>query len=97
MTDFKKRIAEQKAKDERKKYEMYHKDFKVKGLEVNVDCNNTYIDQEELEMTIDDILATTKGTTIERGKVFKLDEVADLNFDLVFKGSAENKLYFKVA
>ena len=33
MTDFKKRIAEQKAKDERKKYEMYHKDFKVKGLE----------------------------------------------------------------
>ena len=97
MTDFKRRIAEQKAKDERKKYEMYHKDFKVKGLEVNVDCNNTYIDREELEMTIDDILATTKGVTIERGRVFKLDEVADLGFDLVFKGSAENKLYFKVA
>lgn len=92
--DFKKRLEEQKRKDEQK----MNKHFSINDKEINVNCNNLYIrDEAELYECIEDIMFTTKGEVFKKNKIFDLQSITDVNYNLQFLGSKDdNKLFFKV-
>ena len=73
--DFKKRIAEQKKADNERRWKLMHKSFEINNKQVEVNCGNSYIDEDEIRMTVRDILDTTKGKTI-----VKNIEIADIGY-----------------
>ena len=44
--DFKKRIAEQKKADEERRWKLMHKSFEINNKQIEVNCGNSYIDEE---------------------------------------------------
>ena len=96
--DFKKRIAEQKKADEERRWKLMHKSFEINNKQVEVNCGNYYIeDEEEIKMTVRDILNITKGKTIVKNREFNVGCCSDVGFDkIVFKGSKDDVLYFDV-
>lgn len=96
MNKFKERIKKQKKQDEKRRWSLYHKNFTVNNLEIKVDCNATYVNEEELEMSIKDILQVTKGQVLIKDMIFNISNFSDVGFDLKFNGSKDNKLYFNV-
>ena len=95
--DFKKRIAEQKKADQERRWGYMHKSFKVNNKQVEVNCNNFYIDEDEIKMTVGDILDTTKGKTILKNSEFNVGCCSDVNFEkIIFKGCKNDVLYFDV-
>lgn len=95
--DFKKRIAEQKKADEERRWKLMHKSFEINNKQVEVDCSNYYIkDEETLQMVIEDILDVTHGQTITKGKVWELSRICDVDYDVAFRGCKNDKLYFNV-
>ena len=94
--DFKKRIAEQKKADEERRWKSMHKNFEINNKQVEVDCSNYYIKDEEIEMVIEDILDVTHGQTITKGKVWELSRICDVDYDIAFRGCKNDKLYFNV-
>lgn len=94
--DFKKRIAEQKKADEERRWKSMHKNFEINDKQVEVDCSNYYIKDEEIKMVITDILDVTHGQTITKGKVWELSRICDVDYDIAFRGVKDNKLYFNV-
>ena len=94
--DFKKRIAEQKKADNERRWKSMHKNFEINNKQVEVDCSNYYIKDEEIEMVIEDILDVTHGQTITKGKVWELSRICDVDYDIAFRGFKDNKLYFNI-
>ena len=94
--DFKKRIAEQKKADNERRWKSMHKNFEINDKQVEVDCSNYYIKDEEIKMVITDILDVTHGQTITKGKVWELSRICDVDYDIAFRGCKNNKLYFNV-
>ena len=94
--DFKKRIAEQKKADEERRWKLMHKSFEINNKQIEVNCGNYYIKDEEIEMVIEDILDVTHGQTITKGKVWELSRICDVDYDIVFRGCKNDKLYFNV-
>ena len=95
--DFKKRIAEQKKADNERRWKSMHKNFEINNKQVEVDCSNYYIKDEEIKMTICDILNITRGTTIVKNKEFNVGDCSDVGFQkVIFKGCKDDKLYFNV-
>ena len=94
--DLKKRIAEQKKADEERRWKSMHKNFEINNKQVEVDCSNYYIKDEEIEMVIEDILDVTHGQTITKGKVWELSRICDVDYDIAFRGCKNDKLYFNV-
>ena len=94
--DFKKRIAEQKKTDNERRWKSMHKNFEINNKQVEVDCSNYYIKDEEIEMVIEDILDVTHGQTITKGKVWELSRICDVDYDIAFRGCKNDKLYFNV-
>ena len=92
--DFKKRIAEQKKSDEERRWKIMHRSFEINDKQIEVNCGNSYIDEEEIKMVITDILDVTHGQTITKGKVWELSRICDVNYDITFLGCKNNKLYF---
>lgn len=92
--DFKKRIAEQKKADNERRWKSMHKSFEINDKQVEVDCSNYYIKDEEIKMVITDILDVTHGQTITKGKVWELSRICDVDYDISFLGCKNNKLYF---
>ena len=73
-----------------------HKNFEINNKQVEVDCSNYYIKDEEIEMVIEDILDVTHGQTITKGKVWELSRICDVDYDIAFRGFKDNKLYFNI-
>lgn len=94
--DFKKRIAEQKKADNERRWKLMHKSFEINNKQVEVNCGDSYIDEEEIKTVITDILDVTHGQTITKGKVWELSKICDVNYDITFRGFKDNKLYFNV-
>ena len=95
--DFKKRIAEQKKADEERRWKLMHKSFEINNKQIEVNCGNSYIDEDEIRMTVRDILDTTKGKTIVKNREFNVGCCSDVSFEkIVFLGCKNNKLYFNV-
>ena len=94
--DFKKRIAEQKKAGEERRWKLMHKSFEINNKQIEVDCSNYYIKDEEIEMVIEDILDVTHGQTITKGKVWELSRICDVDYDIAFRGCKNDKLYFNV-
>ena len=94
--DFKKRIAEQKKADNERRWKSMHKNFEINNKQVEVDCSNYYIKDEEIKMVITDILDVTHGQTITKGKVWELSRICDVDYDIAFRGFKDNKLYFNI-
>ena len=95
--DFKKRIAEQKKADEERRWKLMHKSFEINNKQIEVNCGNSYIEDEEtLQTVIADILDVTHGQTITKGKVWELSKICDVDYDIAFRGVKDNKLYFNV-
>lgn len=94
--DFKKRIAEQKKVDNERRWKSMYKNFEINNKQVEVDCSNYYIKDEEIKMVITDILDVTHGQTITKGKVWELSRICDVDYDIAFRGVKDNKLYFNV-
>ena len=95
--DFKKRIAEQKKADNKRRWKSMHKNFEINNKQVEVDCSNYYIkDEATLQMVIEDILDVTHGQTITKGKVWELSRICDVDYDIAFRGFKNNKLYFNI-
>ena len=94
--DFKKRIAEQKKADNERRWKSMHKNFEINNKQVEVDCSNYYIKDEEIKMVITDILDVTHGQTITKGKVWELSRICDVDYDIAFRGCKNDKLYFNV-
>ena len=94
--DFKKRIAEQKKTDNERRWKSMHKSFEINNKQIEVNCGNSYIDEEEIRMVITDILDVTHGQTITKGKVWELSRICDVDYDMTFLGYKNNKLYFNV-
>lgn len=94
--DFKQRIAEQKKADQERRWGYMHKSFKINNKQVEVNCNNFYIDEDEIKMVIADILDVTHGQTITKGKVWELSRICDVDYGIAFLGCKNNKLYFNV-
>ena len=95
--DFKKRIAEQKKTDEERRWKLMHKSFEINNKQIEVNCGDSYIDEDEIKMTVRDILDTTKGKTIVKNREFNVGCCSDVSFDkIVFKGSKDNVLYFDI-
>ena len=95
--DFKKRIAEQKKADEERRWKLMHKSFEINNKQIEVNCGDSYIDEDEIRMTVRDILDTTKGKTIVKNREFNVGCCSDVGFEkIVFKGSKDDVLYFDV-
>ena len=96
--DFKKRIAEQKKADEERRWKLMHKSFEINNKQIEVNCGDSYIkDEEEIKMTIKDILNITKGKTIVKNREFNVGCCSDVGFDkIVFKGCRDDVLYFDI-
>ena len=94
--DFKKRIAEQKKVDGERRWKLMHKSFEINNKQIEVNCGDSYIDEEEIRMVITDILDVTHGQTITKGKVWELSRICDVDYDMTFLGYKNNKLYFNV-
>ena len=95
--DFKKRIAEQKKADEERRWKLMHKSFEINNKQIEVNCGDSYIDEDEIKMTVRDILDTTKGKTIVKNREFNVGCCSDVSFEkIVFKGSKDNVLYFDI-
>lgn len=95
--DFKKRIAEQKKVDNERRWKSMHKNFEINNKQVEVNCGNSYIeDEEEIKTVITDILNATHGQTITKGKVWELSRICDVNYDIAFRGFKNDKLYFNI-
>ena len=95
--DFKKRIAEQKKADEERRWKLMHKSFEINNKQIEVNCGNSYIDEEEIRMTIKDILNITKGKTIVKNREFNVGCCSDVGFDkIVFIGCKDDVLYFDI-
>ena len=95
--DFKKRIVEQKKADEERRWKLMHKSFEINNKQIEVNCGNSYIDEEEIMMTVRDILDTTKGKTIVKNREFNVGCCSDVGFDkIVFKGCRDDVLYFDI-
>ena len=94
--DFKKRIAEQKKADEERRWKLMHKSFEINNKQIEVNCGDSYIDEEEIRMVVRDILNATHGQTITKGKVWELSRICDVDYDMTFLGYKNNKLYFNV-
>ena len=73
-----------------------HKSFEINDKQIEVNCGNSYIDEEEIRMTVRDILNATHGQTITKGKVWELSRICDVDYDIAFRGFKDNKLYFNV-
>ena len=73
-----------------------HKSFEINNKQIEVDCSNYYIKDEEIEMVIEDILDVTHGQTITKGKVWELSRICDVDYDIAFRGCKNDKLYFNV-
>ena len=74
-----------------------HKSFEINNKQVEVNCGNSYIDEEEIKMTVKDILNATKGKTIVKNREFNVGCCSDVSFEkIVFLGCKNNKLYFNV-
>ena len=74
-----------------------HKSFEINNKQVEVNCGNSYIDEEEIRMTIKDILNITKGKTIVKNREFNVGCCSDVGFDkIVFKGCKNDVLYFDI-
>ena len=95
--EFKKRRAEQKKADEERRWKLMHKSFEINNKQIEVNCGDSYIDEDEIRMTVRDILDTTKGKTIVKNREFNVGCCSDVSFDkIVFKGSKDNVLYFDI-
>ena len=95
--DFKKRIAEQKKADEERRWKLMHKSFEINNKQIEVNCGDSYIDEDEIRMTVRDILNATKGKTIVKNREFNVGCCSDVSFEkIVFLGCKNNKLYFNV-
>ena len=95
--DFKKRIAEQKKADEERRWKLMHKSFEINNKQIEVNCGNSYIDGDEIRMTVRDILDTTKGKTIVKNREFNVGCCSDVGFEkIVFKGCRDDVLYFDI-
>ena len=95
--DFKKRIAEQKKADEERMWKLMHKSFEINNKQIEVNCGNSYIDEEEIKTTVRDILNITKGKTIVKNREFNVGCCSDVGFEkIVFKGSKDDVLYFDI-
>ena len=73
-----------------------HKSFEINDKQIEVNCGDSYIDEEEIRMVITDILDVTHGQTITKGKVWELSRICDVDYDIAFRGCKNDKLYFNV-
>ena len=74
-----------------------HKSFEINNKQIEVNCGNSYIDEDEIMMTVRDILNITKGKTIVKNREFNVGCCSDVNFDkIVFKGCRDDVLYFDI-
>ena len=74
-----------------------HKSFEINNKQIEVNCGNSYIDEEEIRMTVRDILNETKGKTIVKNREFNVGCCSDVGFDkIVFKGCKNDVLYFDI-
>ena len=95
--DFKKRIAEQKKVDEERRWKLMHKSFEINNKQIEVNCGDSYIDEDEIKMTVRDILNATKGKTIVKNREFNVGCCSDVGFEkIVFKGCKDDVLYFDI-
>lgn len=84
--EFKRKIMEQKRIDEKKRAELLKRELTVDNHNVIVRTNNIYVKTDELQFIIEDILSSSKNTTIKKNEVFKLSNVSDCVFDMKFLG-----------
>lgn len=95
--DFKKRIAEQKKVDQERRWKLMHKSFEINDKQIEVNCGNSYINEDEIRMTVRDILNITKGKTIVKNREFNVGCCSDVGFEkIVFKGCKDDVLYFDI-
>lgn len=95
--DFKKRIAEQKKVDQERRWKLMHKSFEINDKQIEVNCGNSYINEDEIRMTVRDILNITKGKTIVKNREFNVGCCSDVGFEkIVFKGCKDDILYFDI-
>ena len=74
-----------------------HKSFEINNKQIEVNCGDSYIDEEEVRMTIKDILNITKGKTIVKNREFNVGCCSDVGFDkIIFKGCRDDVLYFDI-
>ena len=95
--DFKKRIAEQKKADQERRWKLMHKSFEINDKQIEVNCGNSYINEDEIRMTVRDILNITKGKTIVKNREFNVGCCSDVGFEkIVFTGCKDDVLYFHI-
>ena len=95
--DFKQRIAEQKKADQERRWKIMHKSFEINDKQIEVNCGNSYINEDEIRMTVRDILNITKGKTIVKNREFNVGCCSDVGFEkIVFKGCKDDVLYFDI-
>ena len=74
-----------------------HKSFEINNKQIEVNCGDSYIDEDEIKMTVKDILNITKGKTIVKNREFNVGCCSDVGFEkIVFKGCRDNVLYFDI-
>ena len=74
-----------------------HKSFEINNKQIEVNCGDSYIDEDEIRMTVRDILDTTKGKTIVKNREFNVGCCSDVSFEkIVFKGCKDDVLYFDI-
>ena len=74
-----------------------HKSFEINNKQIEVNCGDSYIDEDEIKMTVRDILDTTKGKTIVKNREFNVGCCSDVSFEkIVFKGCKDDVLYFDI-
>ena len=74
-----------------------HKSFEINDKQIEVNCGNSYIDEDEIKMTVRDILNATKGKTIVKNREFNVGCCSDVGFEkIVFKGCRDDVLYFDI-
>ena len=70
---------------------------KINNKQIEVNCGDSYIDEDEIMMTVRDILDTTKGKTIVKNREFNVGCCSDVSFEnIVFKGCRDDVLYFDI-
>ena len=90
-------LAEQKKVDEERRWKLMHKSFEINNKQIEVNCGNSYINEDEIKMTVRDILDTTKGKTIVKNREFNVGCCSDVSFEkIVFKGCRDDVLYFDI-
>lgn len=99
MSQFKKKIQSNRCVNSRGEIVKdtngsYLIDVPRKNLTAKIDTNNVNVAYNEVKLIVNDIV--NLGLDMRKNQVIDLYSVADVSFNLLFRGIKEDKLYFKV-